>query len=100
MDATNVTTIICPDCGAELAPTSKTCEHCAGTAKQPLLSRPWIIVVLMLHVGLLGIPLYWKTTYSLGVRLLLVAASIIYTVGAVAIIVGMLRWMVHQVVGG
>jgi hypothetical protein len=67
---------------------------------QQLLDRPWVIVVLMLHVGLLGIPVYWKTKYSLGARLFLVVASIVYTVSVVVMIVVMLQWLVHLVAGG
>jgi predicted nucleic acid-binding Zn ribbon protein len=111
MEALNVTTILCPNCGAALEPTAATCRQCGGImAKQQsdeslarskqLLDRPWVIVVLLLHVGLLGIPLYWKTNYSLGVRLFLVVASIIYTVGAVTFIVVMVQWLFHQVTGG
>lgn len=107
----HVTTIICPGCGAELRPTDEACERCGDMAAKPtlassrarlkqLLDRPWVIVVLMLHVGLLGIPIYWKTNYSLGVRLLLVIASIVYTVGAVVCIVLMLQWLIQLVTGG
>jgi len=111
MDAFHVTTILCPDCGAELRPTDEACEQCGRTTARPaateskeklkqLLDRPWVIVVLMLHVGLLGIPVYWKTNYSLGARLTMVIASIVYTVGAVAFIVAMLRWIIHMAIGG
>jgi hypothetical protein len=65
-----------------------------------LLDRPWVIVVLMLHVGLLGIPVYWKTSHSLAVRLMMVVASIVYTVGAVAFIVVMLQWLIRMAAGG
>ncbi len=111
MDAGNVTTILCPDCGAELRPAHESCEQCGrAAAKQPsaesrerlkqLLDRPWVIVVLMLHVGLLGIPVYWKTNYSLAARLMMVVASIVYTVGAVWFIVVMLRWLFLMAIGG
>ncbi len=111
MNAVNVTTIICPDCGAELRPTDESCKQCGRTAAKPaatdskerlkqLLDRPWVIVVLMLHVGLLGIPVYWKTNYSLGARLMMVVASIVYTVGAVAFIVVMLRWLFRMATAG
>ncbi|MBC8354661.1 MAG: hypothetical protein H8E66_21905 [Planctomycetes bacterium] len=111
MNTVNVTTIICSDCGAELAATAATCQHCGGaTANQPpnaskeklkqLLDRPWVIVVLLLHVGLLGIPVYWKTNYSVATRLLIVVASIVYTAGAVGFIVMMLRWLISLVFGG
>lgn len=65
-----------------------------------LLDRPWFIVVLILHVGFLGIPLYWRTKYSLGVRVMIVVASIAYTVGAVACIVWMLRALVRMFTAG
>ena len=54
----------------------------------------------MLHVGFLGIPVYWKTNYSLGVRLAMVIVSIVYTVSAVAFIVIMLRWLMQMAIGG
>lgn len=107
----NVTTIVCPDCGAELEPSAETCRQCGGTTSRQgaheaktqlkqLLDRPWVIAVLMLHVGFLGIPVYWKTNYSLGARLFLVVASIVYTVGAVAVIVMVLQWLIHLATGG
>ena len=34
-----------------------------------VMDRPWVIVVLLLHVGFLGIPIYWKTKYPLSTRL-------------------------------
>jgi hypothetical protein len=58
-----------------------------------LLNRPWFLVVLLLHVGILGIPAYWATKYSVTTRLLIIAASIVYTLLAVAIIV----WAVQQI---
>ena len=111
MDALNITTMICPDCGAELRPTDEACAQCGHTTAKPaateskeklkqLLDRPWVIVVLMLHVGLLGIPVYWKTNYSLSARLVMVIASIVYTVGAVAFIVAMLQWLIRMATGG
>lgn len=110
MDTLKVTTIVCQDCGAELQPTDGACQQCGrGTAPaapdskeklKQLLDRPWVIVVLILHVGLLGIPVYWKTNHSLGARLTMVIASIVYTVGAVMFIVMMLRWLMQMVIGG
>ena len=111
MDAHNVSTIVCAGCGAELQSTGSACQQCgritANSATtnskeklKQLLDRPWVIVVLMLHVGLLGIPVYWKTSYSLGARAFMVIASIVYTVGAVAFIVVMLRWLYRIMTGG
>jgi len=64
-----------------------------------LFNNPWALVVLVLHVGLLGIPLYWKTRYSLPVRLLIIFASIIYTVAAVWFIVWMCGWLGRRLFG-
>ncbi|MEO8495556.1 MAG: zinc ribbon domain-containing protein [Planctomycetota bacterium] len=111
MDALNVTTVFCPDCGAELRTTDKTCGQCGRSNALPpvtgskeklqrLLDRPWVLVVLILHVGFLGIPVYWKTNYSLGVRLMMVIASIVYTIIAVAFILIMLRWLMQMTFGG
>ena len=98
MEAETVDTIICPGCSAELAAADDVCAQCGAptTVKgrpQELINRPWVIVILMLHVGLLGIPVYWKPKYSLGTRLLIVLASIVYTVAAVIFITWMLRWL-------
>ena len=32
----------------------------------------WLIIVLLLHVGLLGIPIYWRTKYSTTTRLFII----------------------------
>jgi len=93
MKAASVDTIICPQCSAELPVDAQACAHCGSSTElsatsnaQRLLDRPWFLLILILHVGLLGIPAYWKTKYSLGVRLLIVLASIAYTVFAVGVI--------------
>ncbi len=105
MDAADLNSIICPRCGADLPPTVAICSHCGGSTladrSQPksnqhltqLLDRPWVLVVLLLHVGLLGIPIYWRTKYSLPTRLLLVVGSIAYTVTVVALVILILRWI-------
>jgi hypothetical protein len=98
MEAQSVNTIICPSCGADLGVAMTRCDHCGastqGRSSQPatipsaerILDRPWILVVLLLHVGLLGIPIYWRTKYSVPTRLAIILASIVYTVVALAII--------------
>jgi hypothetical protein len=60
-----------------------------------VMDRPWAIILLLLHVGFLGIPIYWKTNYSVATRLWIILASIVYTVGAVVFIWLMLRWIMH-----
>ena len=52
-----------------------------------------IIILVILHVGILGIPVYWKTKYAAPIRLLLILVSGIYTVIAVWLIV----WGVMQI---
>ena len=61
-----------------------------------VMDRPWVIVVLLLHVGFLGIPVYWKTKYSVSTRIWICVASIVYTVGAVVFIVVMLKWIAQM----
>ncbi len=99
MEPHSLDTIVCPRCEAPLAAAATHCDRCGAdtVSGQPppgptgkkgrLLDRPWVIIVVLLHVGLLGIPLYWKTKYSLATRLLIVAASIVYTVAAVIAII-------------
>ncbi|MBI2480700.1 MAG: hypothetical protein HYV60_19355 [Planctomycetia bacterium] len=111
MNAGNGTTVICTECGTRLPATADICLQCGGTIAKhqateskeglkQLLDRPWVIVVLILHVGFLGIPVYWKTNYSLGARLFMVVTSIVYTVSAVALLVLMLQWLIHRFIGG
>ncbi len=64
-----------------------------------LFNNPWALLVLVLHVGLLGIPLYWKTKYSLSTRLLIILASIVYTIAAVGLIVWILGWLGRMLLG-
>ena len=61
-----------------------------------VMDRPWAIILLLLHVGFLGIPIYWKTKYSVSTRVWIIIASIVYTVGAVVFIVLMLRWIAQM----
>ena len=108
MEAHAVTTVICRNCHAELAVTADVCDRCGtrtnengashpsavdeSSAQQArLLDRPWFLIVLILHLGVLGIPAYWATGYSLPTRLLIVTASILYTAFAVVVIVWSLR---------
>ena len=58
-----------------------------------LMDRPWFIVVLLLHVGVLGIPAFWATHYSVSTRLLIILASILYTLFAVVVII----WSLQQI---
>jgi hypothetical protein len=113
-NSTLIATIICPDCHAELEAHRERCPHChttlrvstaspqAGAADEErlrILDRPWMIAVLVLHVGFLGIPLYWKTRYSVGTRLAICVLSVLYTVFAVGVIVGVGSYL-YRVVSG
>lgn len=105
MNPVVVSSIICPTCHAELPADAEHCSRCGSSLRCPhpptedqpgelarILDRPWLIIVLVLHVGFLGIPLYWKTSYSVQTRLLISLISIVYTVFAVAVI----AWGVMQ----
>jgi hypothetical protein len=89
---TLVTEIICPRCESVLEADANRCPACgAATAAPPetvkpqitMIDRPWLIALVILHVGLLGIPLYWKTKYPVHTRVLIVTISIVYTIAAV-----------------
>ncbi|MGE0759931.1 MAG: hypothetical protein AB7F89_00965 [Pirellulaceae bacterium] len=104
MNALLVSTILCDRCHAEISAQVRQCPHCgaaqtvatlSGNTATPaaaphseyrerLIDKPWLLTVVLLHVGLLGIPLYWTTRYSLGVRLGICLASVVYTIAAVA----------------
>ena len=61
-------------------------EPASPGSRRQLIDRPWLIVLVLLHVGLLGIPLYWKSSYTRTTRLLICLASVLYTAFAVAVI--------------
>jgi hypothetical protein len=101
--------IVCPYCGQVVAADADRCPHCErSTAADPtqalptkrLTDRPWLIVLMILHVGCLGIPLYWRTRYSLAVRMLLVAVSVIYTVLTVVGIIWGCAYILRMLRGG
>lgn len=103
-DAIVIEEIICPKCQATIAATAVTCPQCGGSlvtadAKthsiktDSALNKPWVIAILLLHVGLLGIPVYWSLNYSISTRLFIIAASILYTVFAVGVIVFFCYWL-------
>ncbi len=96
MESYSVTSIICPNCETALDASDDVCHQCGARTTcnvasndRPhvrLIDRPWLLIVVVLHVGVLGIPMYWKTKYTTSVRLAIIGASIAYTVFAVAII--------------
>jgi len=106
MDQEFIGTIVCPHCGVEVSPDATLCPQCgcglivagADASVDPQQNRlrdePWFILVLLLHLGVLGIPFYLVTRYSLVVRLALVVASILYTLFVIAavILVGAFLW--------
>ncbi|MFV1966299.1 MAG: hypothetical protein ACC628_12820 [Pirellulaceae bacterium] len=101
--ATVVDTIVCPKCNRTLDASAEDCPYCytptadkssARTTHQRLVDRPWLIIVVLLHLGVLGIPLYWNTRYSVRTRLIIVLVSLLYTIFAIAGIV----WGIMQIV--
>lgn len=50
-----------------------------SAASARLRDEPGWIVILVLHLGLFGIPLYWRTRYPVSVRLLIVVVSLVYS---------------------
>jgi hypothetical protein len=116
-----VTTIICPMCRAELDAAADQCAQCGAATRQEaagrphqvvtagaphstglpghctepkLLDRPWMLTILLLHLGAFGIPLYWRRScYSRSVRLGLIVVSILYTILVVLVI----AWAVGQI---
>jgi hypothetical protein len=99
MRAAFVSTVVCPHCQADVVAHAELCSHCGQRLVCPnrpheaplgeegrIIDRPWFIVVLLLHVGFLGIPFYWKTRYSLGTRALICLISIAYTLFVVAVV--------------
>jgi hypothetical protein len=102
-----ITNVICPRCATEVDAKAVRCTRCGanldGTVEpvimatvahaRPLTDRPWFILIVLLHVGLLGIPYYWKTGYSLRARWLMCFASVAYTIFAVAVII----WGIMQI---
>jgi hypothetical protein len=101
-ESLTVTSIVCPHCGTALDAVEEVCSQCgmsttatpqSSPLRRRILDRPWVIILVMLHLGLLGIPLYWKTNYSVAMRLMFVVASILYTIFAVLVII----WALMQI---
>jgi hypothetical protein len=86
-----IDSIVCPNCERALDPTASNCPDCQTSTSDKtdprLVDRPWLILIVLLHLGILGIPLYWCTRYSLKTRLAIVLLSVVYTLVAVAIII-------------
>jgi hypothetical protein len=61
-----------------------------------LFQRPWVILILVLHLGALGIPLYSRLDYSRAVRISIVVISIVYTIFVAMVI----YWSVQQIING
>jgi hypothetical protein len=89
-DSLSVETIICPNCYAELSAAADVCKHCGSSTSGPagkaawntprLRDKPWLMTILVLHLGAFGIPLYWKARYPRSVRLTIAVVSILYTI--------------------
>lgn len=105
MQPTILATVVCPHCHADVDATQDDCPACraplAGSSTSDsvrLYDRPWFIVVLLLHVGFLGIPMYWQARYSVAIRVGICLASIFYTVFVIwfVAVVGSMLWrMLH-----
>lgn len=99
--------MLCPRCRATIVESAGSCPQCGRACEPVMLAEPvnarlidegWLIVLVLLHVGCLGIPLYLMTRYSLTTRLALVLVSILYTalVVVVTIAVGSYIWRQWQ----
>jgi len=98
-----VAQIVCPLCHTMIDATTDVCHQCgahtegktlqADPKTTRLIDRPWLILLVILHVGILGIPVYWRTRHSVPARLMLILLSGIYTVFAVWFII----WGVIQI---
>jgi predicted amidophosphoribosyltransferase len=107
MESYSVTSIVCPNCTTDLDPSDDICHQCGANtssgvetrdgSRGRLIDRPWLLIVVLLHVGLLGIPMYWKTKYSTRVRLVIIAVSIAYTIFSLVIIIGMGMYIINNI---
>ena len=95
MDHDFVANVICPGCGASVEPAAVVCPGCgspiaarantlqaeetSGPSEERVRDQTWFIIVILLHLGVLGVPFYMATRYSLAIRLGLVIISVLYT---------------------
>lgn len=110
MTSALIAKIVCPRCHTEVDAHQERCPAChafmgpspaaENASELRVIDRPWILAVLILHVGLLGIPMYWKTRYSVRTRVLICVLSVVYTLFAVAFIGGVGWWLYRQFTGG
>jgi predicted amidophosphoribosyltransferase len=99
----DILSIICPHCEAELDAAANRCARCGAPTRTSdssaetdkprgsLMERPWMLAIIILHLGLFGIPLYWKMNFSKNTRIVLVTTSILYTAFAALVIAWGLR---------
>ena len=111
MDAQAVNSIICPQCEATLDPRDELCPVCGAATRNEandpepdsnsspsfsdrLPRHPWVLAILLLHLGVFGIPIYWKTKHSTNVRIMIVLVSIAYTIFFAVVV----YWGIMQIV--
>lgn len=93
----------CSRCEAQLSDGAERCDYCGALVKRQaasaaerdrrLMENPWVMLILVLHLGVLGIPLYWRAKYSPAQRWLVIAGSIAWTLFVVVVCWIMLRWL-------
>ena len=108
MDSYSVETMICPSCHADLPADAERCVRCGSSTRpsngsdelgrpgeqaERLRDRPWLLTILLLHLGVFGIPLYWQARYSRNIRIGIVIVSILYTILVIVVV----AWGVMQI---
>lgn len=124
MDSFTLDSIICPACEAELPAKATSCDHCGANTAAPsaladgqdgrsatadgekdspgaqparLADRPWIIAIVLLHLGIFGATWYWKLNHSREVRIALVVVSFFYTLFVAIVVYWGLRQIGHVI---
>ncbi len=103
-----ITTLPCPRCHTLVAPTAY-CSHCGAALMsiEPTPTSPqskwyynvWFVLFMLFFVaGPFGLPLVWKNSrFSRGVKILLTAAMIVYTLLLVELTMRAVRAVMNQV---
>lgn len=99
--------MFCPRCQIQLSESVTQCPRCGVPCEPILVAEPvdsrlidevWVLVIIVLHLGCLGIPLYLVTRYSLTTRWLICLVSILYTLFVIwfVLAVGTYLWRQWQ----
>lgn len=100
MEALNASQFFCPRCSAEVSASAIHCPRCGAAlsgdapARRDLLDNPWFIIgLLFLATGALGLPLLWRSRGFSSVSKVVIGVVVtIYTILLIALAAWAVMW--------